>query len=119
MSTSNIIIGLLVLALAVSLYWVNSYRKEAQELRTELVIERNNLELALSELGAVKKASAQRRAAQEEIDNETARRNKTLDSLPSDWSDSPLPSECFGLFRFDSTAPACPDSPSGGSHATD
>lgn len=119
MSTSNIIIGLLALALMTALYGLNHYIKEVQDLRTELVIERNNLELALSELGAVKKASAQRRAAQEEIDNVAQERSRLLDLLPSGWGDRPLPDECVRMFHYDPATSVGSDSPSGGTDATD
>ena len=41
MSTSNIIIGILALALMTALYGLNHYIKEVQDLRTELVITRS------------------------------------------------------------------------------
>ena len=119
MSTSNIIIGILALALMTALYGLNHYIKEVQDLRTELVITRNNMETMRSQVEAYEKANRERKQAQEEIDNVAQERSRLLDLLPSGWGDRPLPDECVRMFHYDPTAPACPDSPAGGFHAAD
>ena len=119
MSASNIAIGLLVLALVASLYAINNYRKEVQDLRTELTIARSDMETMRYQVEAYEKANRERKQAQEEIDNVAQERSRLLDSIPSGWGDRPLPDECVRMFHYDPTAPACPDSPAGGSHAAD
>lgn len=119
MSTSNIIIGLLALAFMTALYGLNHYIKEVQDLRTELVITRSDMETMRYQIEAYEKANMERKKAQEEIDNVAQERGRLLDSIPSGWGDRPLPDECVRMFHYDPTAPACPDSSTGGSHAAD
>lgn len=117
MSTSNIVIGLLALALMTALYGVNHYIKVAQDLRTELAITRNNMETMRYQVEAYEKANRERKQVQEEIDNVAQERSRILDQLPSGWGDRPLPDECVRMFHYDPTASACPDSPAGGTDA--
>ena len=119
MSTSNIIIGLLALALMTALYGLNHYIKEVQDLRTELVITRNNMETMRYQVEAYEKANRERRETQEAIDNVAQERSRLLDLLPSGWGDRPLPDECVRMFNYDPATSVGPDSSSGGTHASD
>lgn len=114
MSSSNIFLGLLALALMASLYGLNHYIKEVQDLRTELAITRNNMETMRYQVEAYEKANMERKQAQEEIDNVAQERNRLIDQLPSGWGDRPLPDECLRMFHYDSASPACSDSSAGG-----
>lgn len=119
MSTSNIIIGILALALMTALYGLNHYIKEVQDLRTELVITRNNMETMRSQVEAYEKANRERKQAQEEIDNVAQERSRLLDLLPSGWGDRPLPDECVRMFHYDPDTSVGSDSPSGGTDGAD
>lgn len=119
MSTSNIIIGILVLALMTALYGVNHYIKVAQDLRTELVITRNDMETMRYQVEAYKQANRERREAQEKIDNVAQERSRLLDLLPSGWGDRPLPDECVRMFHYDPATSVGPNPSSGGTHASD
>lgn len=119
MSTSNIIIGLLALALIGSLYAINNYRKEVQDLRTELTIARSDLELMRLERDAARQARSGRQQAEKEINDVATQRNKLLDSLPSGWGNAPLPDECVRMFHYDPSSAVGSDSATGGSDAAD
>lgn len=119
MSTSNIIIGLLALALMTALYGLNHYIKEVQDLRTELVITRSDMETMRYQVEAYEKANRERRKTQEEIDNVAQERGRLLDSLPSGWGDRPLPDECVRMFHYDPAAPTDSSTPTGGADGTD
>lgn len=119
MSVSNILIGLLALALMGSLYAINNYRKEVQDLRTELTIARSDLEIMRLERDAANQAHKQRMQAEKEINDVAAQRNQLLDSLPSGWGNAPLPDECVRMFHYDPSSAVGSDSATGGSDATD
>ena len=119
MSVSNIAIGLLVLALMGSLYAINNYRKEVQDLRTELTIARSDMETMRYQVEAYEKANRERKQAQEEIDNVAQERSRLLDSIPSGWGDRPLPDECVRMFHYDPSSAVGSDSATGGTDASD
>ena len=119
MSVPNIAIGLLVLALVASLYAINNYRKEVQDLRTELTIARSDMETMRYQVEAYEKANRERKQAQEEIDNVAQERSRLLDSIPSGWGDRPLPDECVRMFQYDPTASVGPNPSSNGTDVTD
>lgn len=119
MSTSNIIIGLLALALMTALYGLNHYIKEVQDLRTELVITRSDMETMRYQIEAYEKANMERKQAQEAIDNVAQERSRLLDQLPSGWGDRPLPDECVRMFHYDPATSVGPNPSSGGTHASD
>lgn len=119
MSVSNIAIGLLVLALMGSLYAINNYRKEVQDLRTELVITRSDMETMRLERDAANQAHKQRMQAEKEINDVAAQRNQLLDSLPSGWGNAPLPDECVRVFKYDPAAPTDSSPATGGTDAAD
>ena len=119
MSTSNIIIGLLALALMGSLYAINNYRKEVQDLRTELVITRSDMETMRLERDAANQAHKQRMQAEKEINDVAAQRNQLLDSLPSGWGNAPLPDECVRMFHYDPSSAVGSNSSTGGTDASD
>ena len=119
MSVSNILIGLLALALMGSLYAINNYRKEVQDLRTELVITRSDMETMRLERDAANQAHKQRMQAEKEINDVAAQRNQLLDSLPSGWGNAPLPDECVRMFHYDPAASVGPNPSSNGTDVTD
>ena len=119
MSVSNILIGLLALALMGSLYAINNYRKEVQDLRTELVITRSDMETMRLERDAARQARSGRQQAEKEINDVADRRNQLLDSLPSGWGDRPLPDECVRMFHYDPAASVGPNPSSNGTDVTD
>ena len=119
MSVSNIAIGLLVLALMGSLYAINNYRKEVQDLNTRLVIMFSDMEILRYQRNSAEKALQERLEAEKEINDVTARRNQLIDSLPSGWGNAPLPDECVRMFHYDPSSAVGSDSATGGSDATD
>lgn len=119
MSVSNILIGLLALALMGSLYAINNYRKEVQDLRTELAIARSDMEIMRLERDAARQAHKQRMQAEKEINDVAAQRNQLLDSLPSGWGNAPLPDECVRMFHYDPSSAVGSSASAGGTDAAD
>ena len=119
MSVSNILIGLLALALMGSLYAINNYRKEVQDLRTELVITRSDMETMRLERDAANQAHKQRMQAEKEINDVAAKRNQLIDSLPTSWGNTPLPDECVRMWTYSPSTSTGSDPSTGGSDATD
>lgn len=119
MSVSNILIGLLALALMGSLYAINNYRKEVQDLRTELVITRSDMETMRLERDAANQAHKQRMQAEKEINDVAAQRNQLLDSLPSGWGNAPLPDECVRMWTYSPSTSTDSSASAGGFDAAD